>query len=133
MIPRFLQLDWPVPSDSDSCSVVPVKQMDNGLYSSVPTLQQHPSALPETRSASSETLVPTDRCDGMSVEGLNANCCFDDIQAADGFETDESYYFVEGKDEFGLERPSDSKALTNSERTLEKWEYLLRTRPRDPM
>ncbi len=87
---------------------------------------------PQTRAESPETVGSTEKFEGMLVEGLNANCCFDDIP--DGFQDIDTCDFGDAsKDGFDFERPSGTSSPSNSERTLEKWEYLLRTRPRDPM
>lgn len=94
--------------------------------------QQVPSSSTQTRDASPETVGSVEKYEGMFVEALNANYCFDDIPA--GFQDSEHFpYGDASKDTFEFEKPSETNSLSNSERTLEKWEYLLRTRPRDPM
>ena len=77
------------------------------------------SSLSDTRTASSETLHPFEKSDGMFVDGLTSNSCCDEVR--DGIEHDSSDFSGEIKDASETDAPTDSNALTNSERTLEKW------------
>ena len=73
----------------------------------------------------------SERCDGMSVDTLVVNSSYLD---------DTSVEFDPVRSQGATNEALTSRNIqlqssepSNSERTLEKWEYLLRTRPRDPM
>ncbi len=73
----------------------------------------------------------TERCDGMAVDGLVLNSSYFHDASLE-FEPLSCQSAANGAPTSEI-RTSQSSEPSNSERTLEKWEYLLRTRPRDPM
>jgi hypothetical protein len=97
-----------------------------GRYGSV----SHPSLLAGSNGEIDDGII-SDSCDGMAVDGLVGNSSYFDA-ASDALEPFSCQDATNETSTSGI-ATSRSSELSNSERTLEKWEYLLRTRPRDPM
>ena len=76
--------------------------------------------------------ITSEPCDGMAVDGLVGNTSYFDDDVSNEFEPLSCQDVTNESSTSGIS-PTRSSELSNSERTLEKWEYLLRTRPRDPM
>ena len=68
----------------------------------------------------------------MAVDGLVGNTSYFDDDVSNEFEPLSCQDATNENSKSGI-LTTRSSELSNSERTLEKWEYLLRTRPRDPM
>jgi hypothetical protein len=95
-------------------------------YSSI----SHPPSLATSNGEIDDRNI-SERCDGMAVDGLVVNSSYFDGPSIE-FEPSSCQDATNEAPTFGI-TASQRSEITNSERTLEKWEYLLRTRPRDPM